>query len=174
MAGGGGKYSPKGEQQDGVTTAIWRSNLGIDPVVGWLVCHEGLNQGRDYRICSGRNVIGRDPSSQICLRGDESVSRENHAKIFYDPKDASFYVTEGEGRSGVYVNGKVVLQATLLNAYDVLEIGRTKLVFVPLCGPKFRWKERAPAKDEARGPARAELNDNEGDDGDTVADWGRK
>lgn len=170
QAGPAGKPRPRGERRDartdGVTQAIWSNKLGIDPVVGWLICHEGANQGRDYRICSGRNVIGRDPSSQICIRGDESISRENHAKIFYDPRNTSFHVTEGEGRSGVYVNDKLVLQPTLLAAYDILEIGATKLVFVPLCGPRFQWKEKRAkeGRELTRREAPVDPDDDEDDD----------
>lgn len=174
QAGPAAKPKPRGERRDvrndGITQAVWFNKLGIDPVVGWLICHEGANQGRDYRICSGRNVIGRDPSSQICIRGDESISRENHAKIFYDPRNISFHVTEGEGRSGVYVNDKLVLQPTLLEAYDILEIGATKLVFVPLCGPRFQWKEKKAkdGKESVRREAAPDPND-DGDDDVTKA-----
>lgn len=121
------------------TVAVWKKGAGIDPVVGWLVCHEGANQGRDYRIRAGFNNIGRDTSSQICIAGDETIAREEHAKIFFDVKSACFHVVSGSGRSGIYVNNQVVLQPTVLKAYDVLEIGSTKLIFVPFCGENFRW-----------------------------------
>ena len=156
-----------GDRNDDVTRAVWRGKLGIDPVVGWLVCHEGANQGRDYRICSGRNVIGRDPSSQICIRGDDSITLLNHATIFYDTRKVAFHVMVGDGRMGVYVNGDVVLQPTRLNAYDVVEIGATKLIFVPLCGEKFQWKEKP--KSEGKPPAnetRADPVDDDDDDND--------
>lgn len=145
---------------DGKTVAVWQMSFGIDPVVGWLVCIEGANQGRDYRIHSGYNNIGRDMSSQICIAGDETIARIEHAKIFYDLKDASFHLMAGSGRSGVYVNGKVVLQPTVLSAYEILEMGYTKLVFVPLCGQRFRWESEAPPKVAA--PMRARFgNSNE-------------
>jgi hypothetical protein len=144
------------------TIAVW-SRSGIDPVVGWLVCNEGANQGRDYRIRSGYNVIGRDTKNQICIAGDEAISRENHARIFYDPKDASFHVIAGEGRSGVYVNGRAVLQPAALKAYDILEIGASKLVFVPLCGERFRWDLVAPSADAKPGQDRSQRSpDNPG------------
>jgi hypothetical protein len=130
---GGGSTDPD------ATVAVWKKGTGIDPVVGWLVCHEGANQGRDYRIRSGYNNIGRDTSSQICIAGDETIAREEHAKIFYNVKNAIFHVVAGSGRSGVYVNNDVVLQPTVLKAYDILEIGSTRLMFVPFCGDKFRW-----------------------------------
>ena len=34
---------------------------GFDPVVGWLVCTEGPDRGRDYRLRTAKNFIGRAP-----------------------------------------------------------------------------------------------------------------
>ena len=121
------------------TIGKWSGKSGIDPVVGWLVCYEGANKGRDYRIRSGFNSIGRDTSNQICIAGDETISRIDHAKIFYDFKRGNFHIVQGDGRSGAYVNEQVVLQSTLLKAYDKLEVGSTKLMFVPFCGEHFLW-----------------------------------
>jgi hypothetical protein len=121
------------------TRAVWTQKLGIDPVVGWLVCIDGPNRGRDYRIRSGWNSIGRDPAMQICIAGDETISREDHAKIFFDPKSSVFHITTGGGRSGVYVAGAAVLQPIELQAFSEIEIGKTKLVFVPFCGERFTW-----------------------------------
>lgn len=123
-----------------VTRAVWSQQLGIDPVVGWLVCTKGANRGRDYRIRSGWNSIGRDPSMQICIAGDETISREDHARIFFDPKATVFHITSGSGRSGVYVNGVAVLQPTTLKRLDSVEVGSTTCVFMPFCGPEFSWK----------------------------------
>lgn len=121
------------------TKAIWTQQIGIDPVVGWLVCTKGANRGRDYRIRSGWNSIGRDPSMQICIAGDDTISRDDHAKIFFDPKSLSFHITSGSGRSGVYVNGSAVLQPTTINVFDNIEIGNTTCLFIPFCGEKYSW-----------------------------------
>ena len=123
-----------------VTKAIWTQKIGIDPVVGWLVCIDGSNKGRDYRIRSGWNSIGRDPSMQICIAGDDTISREDHAKVFFDPKNQLFHITSGGGRSGVYVNGAAVLQPTPIVAYDKIEIGSSMLLFVPFCSSQFTWE----------------------------------
>lgn len=125
------------------TIADWKKRTGIDPVVGWLVCIEGANQGRDYRIRSGYNTIGRDTASQVCIAGDETISRVEHAKIFFDPKNASFHVIAGSGRSGIYVNDKAVLQPTQIQAFDLLEIGNSKMKFIPFCGEHFIWEMKA-------------------------------
>jgi predicted nucleic acid-binding Zn-ribbon protein len=134
--------------EPGATTAIWGKILGIDPVVGWLVCVEGANKGRDYRIQSGLNNIGRDTTNQISIVSDDTISREAHCTLFYDHKKMSFYLTPGSGRSGVYANDNLVLQPTQLSAYDKLEIGQSKLLFIPFCGEQFHWKAEPDKKDE--------------------------
>lgn len=143
---------PQGAGDPEKTVSVWSKGGGIDPVVGWLICHEGANQGRDYRIRSGYNTIGRDTSSQICIAGDDTIARIGHAKLFYDLKSANFYVIAGSGRSGIYVNDEVVLQSSVLKAYDVIEVGATRLIFVPFCGDRFRWDmSQADAAPQAKG-----------------------
>src|SRR5258708_3260880 len=51
---------------------------GIDAVVGWLVCVHGRNRGRDYRIRSENNTVGRSENMDICISGDDLISRERH------------------------------------------------------------------------------------------------
>ena len=146
LAGGSpdiGKTMPltqSGDGDAGRTVAIVKDELGIDPVVGWLVSLDGTEKGRDYRIRTDNNHVGRDEKMDICIRGDDTISRENHATISYDSRDKIFYFTPGDGRSIVRLNDKGVFATTELNAYDILEIGKTKLVFLPLCGEKFEWE----------------------------------
>lgn len=115
---------------------------GINPVVGWLVCVEGPAKGNDYRIHAGYNYIGRD-TGDIAIRGDQQISRQNHAMVAYDESDKAFYVGPSAGRNLIKVNGKTVLNPVEMQSFDVLSIGATKLVFVALCGDKFGWSEVA-------------------------------
>lgn len=122
------------------TRAVIQKDIGIDPVVGWLVCMEGKDKGRDYRIHTDNNYIGRGENMDICIRGDDTISRENHAIISYDVRDKIFYFSPGEGRSIVRVNGKAIFNTVEIKAYDIAELGNTKLIFSPLCGEEFNWK----------------------------------
>jgi hypothetical protein len=126
-------------RDDGKTVAVIKEKLGIDPVVGWLVCTEGGEKGRDYRIHSDNNFIGRDARMDIRITGDDTISRENHAVISYDPRDKVFYFSPGDGRSIVRLNDKAIFSTAEIKPYDRIEIGRTKLVFLPLCGEMFEW-----------------------------------
>jgi len=112
---------------------------GIDPVVGWLVCVHGKNAGRDYRIRSENNTVGRSESMDICISGDDLISRERHTVITFDPLRNSFHLSPAEGRSLVYLNGEALLAHKELKPYDEILLGATKLLFVPFCGDKFKW-----------------------------------
>jgi len=122
-----------------VTRALIPVQAGIDPVVGWLVCTHGPEKGRDYRIRSENNTIGRSMDNYIRIEGDDSISRERHAVITFDPTTNSFFLIPGEGRGLVYHNGKALFAAQELQPYDQIMLGRTKLLFIPLCGDKFKW-----------------------------------
>lgn len=127
------------DSDDGRTVALIKENKGIDPVVAWIVCVEGKEKGRDYRIHSDNNFIGRSDRMDICIRGDETVSRENHAIISYDTVDNSYYFSPGDGRAIVRVNDKAVFQTVELKAYDKITVGKSSFLFLPFCGDGFQW-----------------------------------
>ena len=109
------------------------------PVTGWLVCIDGASKGQDYRIHEEYNYIGRSSKMDICIQGDPTVSRENHAIIAYDTQEKLFYFAPAGGGSIVRVNKKAVLASTELKAYDRLTIGQSTFIFIPLCGADFEW-----------------------------------
>lgn len=143
----GGNYEPTGfsggvEDYDSVTEPVIMGGVaGFTPVVGWLVCVEGSAKGTDYRIRAGYNYIGRAEHMDICVRGDMKIGREKHALIAYDQEENVFFFGPADGKSIVRLNGKMVMNPQEINAYDVLTIGTTKLVFVPFCGERFNWNE---------------------------------
>jgi len=136
--GGIPEKAKKGEKE-GVTIVKMRESTGIDPVVGWLVCVEGPDKGRDYRIRTERNFIGRKDSNDIVIKGDDSISREKHSIISYNPRKRSFRLAPGDSRGLIYHNEEEVLTTVDLQPYDLLEIGKTKLKFIPFCSDSFSW-----------------------------------
>ena len=111
----------------------------VAPVVGWLVCTEGVNKGSDYRLHQGRNFIGRSLEMDVCLMGDNTVSRSSHAVVVYDPRGNVYLAQPGDSKELLYINDKLVLNTVELKAMDILSLGSTKLMFVPLCGEAFHW-----------------------------------
>ncbi len=125
----------------GKTVGIMQKKTGIDPVVGFVIITEGPQRGVFYKLSSGRNFIGRASDQDVVLADDDTISREGHAIITYDAKHNAFFVSAGGSRGITYLNDKLVDSAEPLKAYDVIEVGKTSLVFLPLCGDKFTWKE---------------------------------
>lgn len=121
-------------------TGATEEHAAFDPVVGWLVCIEGATKGRDYRIHSQCNYIGRSANMDISIPEDPHISGERSAQINY--VDRTFFFGPVQGRNVVRVNEKPIFNVDKIEAYDVLTVGTTKLLFVPLCGDRFDWNEK--------------------------------
>lgn len=133
------KTAPVVGGQYGKTINVNLNEDNIDPVRGWLVCVEGKKKGKDFRIQSERNSIGRAKSNKVVLDFDEAVTRESHAVLSYDKKSNTFWIVMDKGESNIYLNDTIVHTPTQLNPYDIIEIGKTKLSFVPFCTDTFQW-----------------------------------
>lgn len=115
----------------------------IRPVVGWLVGIKGACCGMDYRLHSQRNFIGRGMKFDVNLP-DMKVSRgEPTVQVVYDPLSNCFLVASGSSSAISYLNGSAILAVSELKPYDKLRIGDSELLFVPFCGDKFVWEEKA-------------------------------
>jgi hypothetical protein len=124
----------------GATMPIMQEKHGIDPVVGWLVCIGGKDVGKDYRIRTGYNYIGRSPKMDIAITGDDTISRENHATVAYAEKAKRFMLAPSQGKAIISVNDEPIMGTVALNPYDTIELSEvTKLKFVPFCGDSFEW-----------------------------------
>lgn len=77
----------------------------------------------------------------ITITGDMKLSAENHAKLSYSERNNRFNLIPGDGRNIIYLNGEEVFAPVPLKAYDLIDFGETKLLFVPLCGEHFTWKQ---------------------------------
>lgn len=126
-------------EDDSKTVGFFDDDIKGSPVVGWLVCIKGPSVGKDYRIIPERNFIGRDKSNDISLDKDDSVSREKHAIISYNPKKSQFMLIAGDVHGIVYLNGEEIYTNAQLEAGDIIEIGKTTLKFIPFCIDEFVW-----------------------------------
>ena len=118
-----------------------QSITGTDPVVGWLIGVNGAMYGDAFPLKSGRNFIGRGTSMDVILYGDNSISRDKHAVIIYEPRARIFIAQPGESKELFYINDEVVLGNVTLKKYDIVNLGSSELMFVPLCDEKFCWED---------------------------------
>ncbi len=135
------------DEDDNKTISIYQSKKAVEsgavsaaPTVGWLVCTKGKFYGQDFRLKSGRNFIGRGSQMDICLAGENSVSRERHATIIHEPRKNIFIAQPGESRELFYINGNVVLSPVQMKKNDVMQIGDVQLMLIPCCDEAFNWE----------------------------------
>jgi hypothetical protein len=135
-AAGGGPYP-------GATVRVGAGakTLKTEPVVGWLVCLDGPDRGKDYRLHNEKNYIGRAPVNDVVVESDNTVSRERHGLVIFDPKHRTFWALPGDAAGLVYLNGEIVNAPAEMKNDDVIEVGKTKLVLIAFCGGKYNWAE---------------------------------
>lgn len=113
----------------------------LDPVTGWLVCIDGPSKGRDYKVFTAKNFIGRADSMDIQILGDNSISKKNHAIVIYDPKTRKTVIMPGDSKGLVYVNDDIIYSHKNLDSNDIIELGKSRFIFISLCGENFEWKD---------------------------------
>lgn len=76
----------KVEIEDEATQSYWANEIAVEPVVGWLVCIDGYDKGKDYKLKTEKNFIGRTPEMDVCIEGDNSISRKIMQLLLIIPK----------------------------------------------------------------------------------------
>ncbi|MDR2196448.1 MAG: FHA domain-containing protein [Coriobacteriales bacterium] len=127
-------------QDIGATVGVFSASADTDPPVAFVIVIDGPDKGAAFALRAGRSFIGRGSGSDVELSGDAAVSREGHALISYDVRKNSFQVASGQSRYITYLNGEELVTPRSLAAYDTIEVGRSKLSFLPFCGERFRWE----------------------------------
>lgn len=146
-ASSGAVNAPVGSDEK--TVGFFKSTIGTEPVVGWLVCTAGEHFGEDFKLKSGRNFIGRSPGMDVPVTKDSTVSRERHAIVVYEPRGNLFIVQPGDSKELSYLNGEVVLAPKEVKVHDRLLVGKTELMFIPCCTGSFNWDMVKPEEQQA-------------------------
>lgn len=119
------------------TIGVYSKSKGNDYVSGWLVCVEGAERGRDYRIYQGRNFVGRETDMDICIQGDTTISRKNHCAVVYDERNNQFFIMPME--NSVYLEDSMINGAVPLIGGQKITIGNSIFVFIPFCVGERKW-----------------------------------
>ncbi len=141
-------FRPKRDKSDAKIAPAPPIDFTANPVVGWLVVISGPGQGKALELGYGMNDIGRSPEGRVPLDfGDDEISRERHAMLTYDPKGRKFYVQHGGGANLTYLNDTPLLETQVLTGGETIELGKTVLKFIALCGPDFNWQDQQKASE---------------------------
>ena len=111
-----------------------------EPVTGWLVVIDGNHYGESFPLKTGQNFIGRDYDMDVALEREPSVSKQKHAIVIFEPKKRMFWLQSGGSSGLTYCNEEIVFAPMQLNAYDSIQVGEVKMLFVPFCNEKFHWE----------------------------------
>ena len=85
--------------------------------------------------------IGRADDMDIQILGDNKIERRNHAVIVYDAKKKENMILPGDSNGIVYLNEEAVYVPKPLHAYDLIEMGSSRFLFVPFCGEHYTWED---------------------------------
>lgn len=120
-----------------------QEDIRSDPVVGWLVILSGPGKGNFRPIFSGSNTIGRSSNQRIPIDfGDDAISSEKQAFLVYDGRERKYQLVPNLERPNlVHLNDSALLANGVLKPHDKVMMGRTTLLFVPLCGADFDWSD---------------------------------
>lgn len=110
-------------------------------VTGWLVCTEGPEKGRDYRLRYGFNKIGRSYEMDVCIFEDEEISRNTHCCLVYENRSNRFLLVPGQGTL-TWFEGELVEEPREIVSGERFQIGSTTLEFVAFCRKGVTWESR--------------------------------
>lgn len=113
-------------------------------VVGWLVGLSGPTRGESFPVRMGRNILGRDRTSDIVVNDDQASS--HHADLVFRPEERRFILMDHNSTNGTYVNEAEIEPRRDLAGQDVIRIGSHKFLFIPLCHDGFYWDDEGALK----------------------------
>jgi pSer/pThr/pTyr-binding forkhead associated (FHA) protein len=99
-------------------------------LAGFLITYDHNPVGEYFPVYEGRNIVGRDASANICIRGDEQVS-EKHFALVYRTAEKKFKFKDELSSNGTFVNDTLADEGELTN-FDVIRIGATRLLFIAI------------------------------------------
>lgn len=107
-------------------------------ITGWLVCVEGAECGRDYRLRAGFNRVGRSHKMDVCIFEDDGISRDTHCSIVYDNRKNCFALVPGVG-SMTWKGDELIEKPVELLSGERFRIGDTVLEFIAFCRDNVKW-----------------------------------
>ncbi len=102
--------------------------VGPRRLAGWIVALGGEQDGEDFRLRTGRNVLGKGEKCDVVLK-DSQVS-ERHVVLEYRVSDDRWTIQDLESKHGTSLNGKRIEgDGRPMKDGDRLRVGKTELYF---------------------------------------------
>ena len=111
-----------------------------------MECFRVLEAGEGIEAAILRGLSARGGLQGRCSNGDHPallvVSPRAAAEGAPLPSRCRTVLLPGDSNGLVYHNEAAVYTPTILGAYDLIEMGDSKFVFVPFCGDNFMWEDK--------------------------------
>ncbi|MEP2653071.1 MAG: FHA domain-containing protein [Paraglaciecola sp.] len=121
-------------------SSLQSARLPNKVTVGWLVIINGPGKGTSFPLSVGVNSIGRASTNDVVLNyGDNKISRDSVCEVNYEQTNNEYFIVRGKTDTIPLINGKTLRSDSDLVVSDVIKVGGTELIFVPLCNEKFQW-----------------------------------
>ena len=98
-------------------------------VCGWIVALNGNHRGQDFRLVTGKNVIGTAADCDIVVTDPYLSSK--HATLRHDSGEGTFMLIDLDSTNGTFVNDKRASKEELIDN-DTIRFGRTEMKFKAL------------------------------------------
>ena len=109
-------------------------------VTGFLVIIDGPGQGEFAPVSEFVNSVGAGAEQSVRLDfGDDAIASVNQCLVTYDAADRVHTLHHGGGAEPTRLNDETVREPARLRPGDRIGLGRTTLMFVPVCGDGFGW-----------------------------------
>jgi hypothetical protein len=131
------------DELDSATTqaedSVDSEDKNSNPIVGYLICIEGMHKGKSFDVKEGRNFIGRSMAMDISLSGNSKIQRERHAIVTFDPRSKTCFFQPEESRDILYINDEPVFGPSKINHEDIIFMADEKFIFFKLTCDKIDW-----------------------------------
>jgi len=94
-------------------------------LAGWLVAVSGEQEGDDFRVHLGKNVLGKGLQADIVVK-DAYVS-ERHA--VFESRDGECTIVDLGSKHGTFVNGQRIAEPSRVADGDRINLGHTELKY---------------------------------------------
>lgn len=125
-----------------VTTLLMKENNleSVTPVVGWLVCIEGIYFGESFALKTGRNLIEVSPDMPVLLSNSVQMISETAPCIIFDTQTQQFQLIPEPEQQNIYLNQNLLLSPEFLQDYDKIQTENNSYVFRSFCNANFKWE----------------------------------
>lgn len=127
------------EYTDTYAPQVMHQKVQNGPVVGWIVGITGNEYGHSYELFVGNNTIGSSMDNVVSITEDSYLCSMSHGVICYEPETGLFFFDIQNSKGGVKINNSAVQENMYIGYMDVIEIGGSSYMLVPLCKDGFTW-----------------------------------